>query len=55
MKKQILLINVCEQKLHYFEFVKPIENILKDEKKDFFTKHYLKLLIILEENIWKNK
>jgi len=39
----ILIINVCKEKLHYFEFVKPIEDILKKENVDFFTKHYLEL------------
>ncbi|MEK6827301.1 MAG: hypothetical protein AABX99_02335 [Nanoarchaeota archaeon] len=33
----ILIINVCKERLHYFEFVKPIEKIIG---KDFFTKHY---------------
>lgn len=33
----ILVINICFEKLHYFEFVKPIEKILK---QDFITKHY---------------
>lgn len=33
----ILLINVCKEKLHYFEFVKPVEKIIG---KDFFIKHY---------------
>lgn len=39
----ILIVNVCKEKLHYFEFVKPIENILKENDVDFFMKHYLKL------------
>jgi len=33
----ILVINVCAEKLHYFEFVKPIEDILV---KGFVTKNY---------------
>ncbi len=33
----ILIVNVCAEELHYFEFVKPVEDIVKD---DFFTKHY---------------
>ncbi|MFH0752457.1 MAG: gamma-glutamyl-gamma-aminobutyrate hydrolase family protein [archaeon] len=33
----ILIINTCAEKLHYLEFVKPIEDIVK---KDFTTKHY---------------
>ncbi len=36
----ILLINICKEKLHYFEFVKPIEDILKTEKISFVTKDY---------------
>ncbi len=36
----ILLINLCKEKLHYYEFVKPIEDILKRNKISFFTKHY---------------
>jgi GMP synthase-like glutamine amidotransferase len=36
----ILIINVCKEKLHYFEFVKPIEDILNKNKIEFFTKHY---------------
>lgn len=39
----ILVINVCSEKLHYFEFVKPIEDILKRNKVSFFMKHYLEL------------
>ena len=36
----ILLINICKEKLHYFEFVKPIEDLLKKEKIGFFTRGY---------------
>ncbi|MBT3397382.1 C26 family cysteine hydrolase domain-containing family [archaeon] len=39
----ILVINVCREKLHDLEFVKPIEDILKKEEIKFFTRHYLKL------------
>lgn len=42
-KEKILIINVCNEKLHYYEFVKPIEDILRVNKFKFFTKHYLKL------------
>ncbi|MEX0933016.1 MAG: gamma-glutamyl-gamma-aminobutyrate hydrolase family protein [Candidatus Pacearchaeota archaeon] len=38
----ILLLNICKEKLHYFEFVKPIERILKEKEIDFYTKHYSK-------------
>ena len=36
----ILLINICKEKLHYFEFVKPIEDILKKENLRYFIKSY---------------
>ncbi len=39
----ILIINVCKEKLHYYEFVKPIEDILKKNKIAFFTKHYTEI------------
>jgi GMP synthase (glutamine-hydrolysing) len=39
----ILLINICKEKLHYYEFVKPIEDILVNEKIPFQTKEYRKL------------
>ena len=35
----ILIISVCKEKLHYFEFVKPIEKIIS-ETDEFFTKYY---------------
>ncbi len=39
----ILIINLCKEKLHYYEFVKPIEDILKNKKIGFFTRHYNKI------------
>jgi GMP synthase (glutamine-hydrolysing) len=39
----ILLISVNQDSLHNLEFVKPIENILTENKINFFTKHYSKL------------
>ncbi len=36
----ILIVNVCAEKLGYYEFVKPIEDIVGC---DFVTKHYLDL------------
>ena len=39
----ILIINICREKLHYFEFVKPIEDILRKEGFDFFRRHYKEL------------
>lgn len=38
--KMILLINICKEKLHYLEFVKPIEDILKLNKLSFFVRNY---------------
>ena len=37
----ILLINVCKEKLHFFEFVKPIKEILSG--KEVVIKHYSKI------------
>lgn len=39
----ILIVNVCKEKLHYFEFVKPIEDILSSEGESFLTRHYKEL------------
>ncbi len=39
----ILIINICNEKLHEFEFVKPIEDILKGGKIKFKTEHYKKI------------
>jgi GMP synthase (glutamine-hydrolysing) len=39
----ILLISVCSEELHYFEFVKPIETILNEKKIKFATRDYKKL------------
>jgi|TARA_Y100000310_G_scaffold309615_1_gene353899 GMP synthase (glutamine-hydrolysing) len=36
----ILIVNVCKEKLHELEFVKPIEDILNRAGEDFFVKHY---------------
>jgi GMP synthase (glutamine-hydrolysing) len=36
----ILIINVCKEEMHYFEFVKPIEDILKKLEEPFITKPY---------------
>ena len=36
----ILIVNVCKEKLHYYEFIKPIEEILKKNEIKFVTKHY---------------
>lgn len=39
----ILLISTCAEKLHELEFVKPIEEILKNKNIEFKTVHYKKL------------
>jgi|WetSurMetagenome_2_1015567.scaffolds.fasta_scaffold83119_3 GMP synthase-like glutamine amidotransferase len=38
----ILLLSVCSEPLHYFEFVKPIERILEENKIKFITRDYRK-------------
>lgn len=49
MKENILIINICKEKLHHYEFVRPIEYILKNFKKeneieiDYYVKNYKKL------------
>ncbi len=40
----ILAVNLCKEKLHYYEFVKPIENVLKSMNLNFKTKHYKDIL-----------
>ena len=39
----ILVIDICKEKLHYLEFVKPIEDILLKENTSFFTRNCLEL------------
>lgn len=41
----ILIINVCKKRLHYYEFVKPIEEILKKQNIMFLTKHYKEIKV----------
>ena len=41
---KILILNICKEKLHYFEFVRPIEKILESLGIIFYTKHYTKFL-----------
>ncbi len=36
----ILIINICKEKLHFYEFVKPIEEIIRNSNLDYTTKHY---------------
>ncbi len=38
--KESLIINICREKLHYLEFVKPIEDILKSKNIKFKTLNY---------------
>jgi len=39
----ILIIEICNKKFHYFEFVKPIEDVLKRNEIEFESIHYKKL------------
>jgi GMP synthase-like glutamine amidotransferase len=39
----ILIVSVCSDKLSYFEFVKPVEDITKKAKMDSLTRHFLSL------------
>lgn len=39
----IQLIQICNRKFHYFEFVKPIEDVLKINEIEFETIHYKNL------------
>ena len=39
----ILIINICKEKLHYLEFVKPIEDILKEKNIEYKTIYYKKI------------
>ena len=40
---KILIINTCKEKLHELEFVKPIEDILKNNNIKFETIHHKKI------------
>jgi len=40
----ILIISTCNEKLHELEFVKPIENIIKNNKLKYKSVNYKKLL-----------
>lgn len=39
----ILIINICKERLHYLEFVKPIEDILRKENIEYKTIYYKKI------------
>ncbi len=36
----ILIVNVCKEKLHELEFVKPVEDLVKKSGLEFFTRKY---------------
>lgn len=39
----ILVINTCSEELHYFEFVKPVEEVLRSIKVECKVRHYNEL------------
>lgn len=39
----ILIVDVCSDKLSFFEFVKPVEDIVKKTGVDYVTRHFLSL------------
>ena len=41
--KMILIVDVCSERLHYYEFVKPLEDVLIKKGFDFESLHYGKL------------
>jgi len=43
MKEKILLINICKEELHSWEFVEPVKYILKELEIDFFEKNNNKI------------
>ena len=43
MKRKILIVNMCKELLHYYEFVKPIEGIVKEYNLDFQTVNYFEI------------
>ncbi|MGV8150309.1 MAG: glutamine amidotransferase-related protein [Candidatus Woesearchaeota archaeon] len=48
-----LIINAAKDELHYYEFVKPIENILIKNNKDFKTIAYHELGLLKKEKLKK--
>ncbi|MBR9705081.1 C26 family cysteine hydrolase domain-containing family [Candidatus Pacearchaeota archaeon] len=36
----ILIINICKEKLHSYEFVRPVTDVLDTEHIEYFVKHY---------------
>jgi len=51
----ILIINICNEEMHYYEFVKPIEDVILNANKEFITKHYKKdyssIMSIINDNL----
>lgn len=47
----ILIISTSKESLHYLEFVKPVEDVLKQNKIDFETKYYFN---ITDEDLQKS-
>ena len=41
--KNVLIINICKEDLHYYEFVKPIEDIINSINVKYFTRNYKKI------------
>jgi len=39
-RKNVLLINICKEKLHYYEFVKPVGDVLVRKGVKGFIRHY---------------
>lgn len=39
----ILVINICNEKLHSLEFVKPVCDIFERRNEKYFVRHYLKI------------
>ena len=38
--EDVLLINICKEKLHFYEFVKPVGKVLIENKIKGFIRHY---------------
>ncbi|MBS3079484.1 hypothetical protein J4218_05150 [Candidatus Pacearchaeota archaeon] len=43
MKENLLIVNICKEKLHYLEFVKPICDILDNNRIRYFVRDYIKV------------
>ena len=39
----ILIINICKEDMHYFEFVKPVEDVLIKAEVPFITRKYVEV------------